>query len=344
MKKFSTILNVLFIAGIVSANAQNLYCVNNTWLNLDNFKKADSAATLENDFKKSSKYSCRFAMPSSINDAPKTATVKDRTYRLVDDAHLGIKTNGVAHEVVVPCSSSEIEFDQTPGNNFMLPLPDGVVLVQRFDVKTGYRVTRYDEFGKVRMKQAFPHTIVVTKAGTEFKQPYLSYLAYTDRFVVFTSLSSHDIHKTIIVDLKDGKAVPLESTVCGLIRDAADKGISGYLMRDEKTKTLSVTSQAGKWALKEPNLGKVMGETILNDSVLVMARYYKGSPGVSLAAFNAKTGKVLWVADVKKPTAAQNNVYLSMYKNSILMEGNEANGNYLQAFDMATGKRTYSSI
>ena len=344
MKKFYFLLHSFLLVGVLSVKAQNLYSLNDTWLDLETFKKSDSVGNAETDFKKASKYAARFNEPRSMNDALKTAQYKDRTFRLVDDNHVGIKTAGVAREIVISCNNNENEYELIPGNNFFIPVTDGIMHVQRFEEKTGYRVTKYDEYGKVRMKQSFPHTITVTRAGTEFKQPYLNYFAHTDRFMVFTSLASHDIHKTIVIDLKDGKASPIESNVCGLIRSADDKGIAGYIIRDDAAKCLSVASSAGKWTLKEPNLGKVMGETILTDTVLVMARYYKGAPGISVAAFNAKTGKVLWVADVKKPTAGQVNVYLSVFKDQLLLEGNDAKGDYLQAFDIKTGKRSFSTI
>jgi hypothetical protein len=50
-----------------------------------------------------------------------------------------------------------------------------------------------------------------------------------------------------------------------------------------------------------------------------------------------------WTADVKQINASHseyaNKVTLSMYKNKIVMEGNESYGNYVQLFDAETGKR-----
>jgi len=344
MRKFYICASLLLSLGALKAGAQNLYSINNGWLDLDTYKKCDTAASADNDFKHSGKYACRFVVPGNMTTALKEVTFKGRTFRVADDNHIGMKAPNSEREVLVDCNSGNNKYDIVPGNNFFIPVSDGVVYIQRFDAETGYRITKYDEYGHVRMKQAFPHTKVVEKGGTEFKQPYLTYLGTTDRYLVFTSLVSHDIHKTIVVDLKDGKANPLESSVCGIIRSSDEKSIAGYLMKDEKAKALTVSSSMGKWSIKENNPSKLATEALLNDSVLVMARYYKSAPGISLVAFHVKTGKVLWIADVKKPTAGQEYIFLSMYKNNLLMEGNDTNGNYLQAFDMATGKRTYSSI
>src|ERR1700744_3697805 len=100
MKRIFTALQLLLVAGCISVHAQNLYSINNTWINLETFKKSDTAATEESDFKKSSKFACRFGMPALISDAPKEVVIKGKTYRIIDDGHIGIKAAESNHEMV----------------------------------------------------------------------------------------------------------------------------------------------------------------------------------------------------------------------------------------------------
>lgn len=344
MKKIYIALQLIMLSGTASY-AQNLYSLNKTtWINLDNFEKADSADAPEKDFKLTSKYANRFHVFSLSGEIPTSVVYKDRPFRVVDESHIGYKVSAGSREIKVETKTEDETLDQVAGNQILLGLPDGIVYIQRLEGEGGYKVSRYDDWARVKYKQNVPHTNVIEKNGMEFKVPYLFYFMHTDRFLVFNTPTSKDVRKTVVMDLKDGKMLPIESNICGAIRAENDIAIKGYILREDERKAIKVSMPGANWALKENNITKVTVETLLTDSIMVMARHYKGAAGISLAALNAKTGKVVWVGEVKQPTAAPTNIYLSLYKNTLLMEGVQPGGNYLEAFDVATGKRTYSTL
>ncbi len=344
MRKIFITLQLVFSVGVVSVKAQNLYQMGTSWIDLETFAKADSATTPESDFKKTSKYAARFRVFDIGINPPQQCEYKERPFRVIDDNHIGYKVSPGSKEVKLQTNSEEETLEKVGGNHFVVSIPDGVVNVQRFSGPSGYRVAKYDEWAKLQFKQNIPHTLTAEKGGKEFTVPYLYYFMHTDRFMLFTSLNTRTVHKSVLVDLKDGKTTPIESTVCGVIRADNEIAIKGYVLRDEAAKTLTFKSAMGSWAIKENNITKVITETVVNDTAIIFARYYKGSPTVSLASCSAKTGKVVWVGEVKQPAAGANQIFLSVYKGKLIMEGTQNDGGFLEAFDMTNGKRLYSTI
>ncbi len=84
-------------------------------------------------------------------------------------------------------------------------------------------------------------------------------------------------------------------------------------------------------------------DLILKNNLLYIANYHPIATGSSLHCFDLNSRKMKWTADVKQIMASHsqysNKVILSMYKNKIIMEGDEAYGDYVQIFDAETGKR-----
>ena len=350
MKKIFISLGLIFSVGSGAAYAQNLYKLNDSYIDLETMAKADaaslgdSAAIADKDFKKKSRFAARFNVLDVTGEIPPVVYYQERPFRVLDDNHIGYKVTPGSKEIKLQTNSEEEALDKVAGNHFVLAVSDGILNVQRFEGKLGYRVSKFDEWGKLKFKQNIPHTLYAEKDGTEFAVPYLQYFMHTDRFMVFTSLNTRTVHKTVVVDLKDGKTNPIESTICGVVRAENEISFKGYMIRDEPGKILKFNIAGSAWSIKEPNITKVVGEAVLNDSMVIFARYYKGATTVSLAACNVKTGKVIWVGSVKQPTAAPALMYLSVYKDKLLMEGVIAGNNFLEAFDMKTGKNTYSSI
>jgi len=343
MKKLIIVLQLLLIH-CFATQAQNVYSLNDTYISLDDFSKTDVPATPETDFKKKGKFAQRFNAINLLGTLPTTGMFKDRPFRIIDETAIGYKVAEGSREIKVQVNKDEEPMDDVPGKMFLFGIPDGIILVQRFEGNLGYRVSQFDEWGKVKFKQVIPHTRIVEKDGEEIKQAYLTYFTHTDRFMVFNSLDSRDINKSIVIDLKDGKAQAYDMKICGVIRQPNEIAFNGYLIRDEKAKNLMVTYAGSRWMLKDNNITKVMGETIVSDSTLIICRYDKSSPELTVMAFHAKTGKPLWTGDVKQPSGAPEKVYMSMYNNKVIIEAAQPTGNYLQAFDAATGKRLYSTL
>lgn len=348
MKKALLLLQLICCTGVCRLAAQNMYPINSAWLDLETLAKTDNAPEHADSvsFKKASKYANRFNVVSLMGDVPKEVTYKGRPFKVVDATHMGYRIPPATKDVVFEINKDDEQLDDVPGNDFLVVVPDGIVHVQRFEGKLGYRVCRMDEWGKTKFRQNIPHTAFTTMKGTdqEFKTPYLLYFNHTDRFMAFTSLNTHGIHKTVIVDLKDGKTLPIESAICGVIRAENDIAYKGYIIRDEAAKTMQVSMPGSNWALKDNNISKLIVESVISDSLLILGRYHQGAVGISLIAFNAKTGKPVWNAELKQPGAAVNGMYLSMYKNKLMMEVAQSGGNNLEVFDMNNGKRLFSTL
>ena len=352
MKKIFIPLLLVSLAGAVSGNAQNMYSFGKDWIDLDNLKKVDSAtaaadtsALAQNDFKKVSKFSPRFNVVNLAGTVPTKAVYKDRPFRIADEAHTGYKVTPGSKEILKEMATDEEKLDHVPGNNFLLSTSDGIVQVQRFEHPIGYRITKLDEWAKIKYKQTIPHSLAVEEKGKDdFVQPYLSYFAHTDRFMAFTSLNTRTIHKTVIVDLKDGKMQPIEATICGAVRADNEIAFKGFLFRDEPGKLLKVDVAGNKWALKDNNIINLIGEAVLMDTVLVLARYHQNAPGISVVAFSAKNGKLVWSGEVLQTAVAPTQVILSVYKNRLIMEATQNGGSYAEIFDTNTGKRVFSTL
>ena len=352
MKKIFIAFSLVWALALPSVQAQNMYSFGKDWIDLDNLKKVDSAtanadtAVLnQSNFKEVSKYAGRFNVVNLQGTVPVKAEYKDRPFRIVDEQHMGYKVTPGSKEILKEMATEEEKLDEVPGNNFIVGTSDGIVQVQRLEHPIGYRITKVDEWAKIKYKQTIPHTMAVEEKGKDdFLQPYLSYFTHTDRFMAFTSLNTRTIHKTVIMDLKDGKQQAFESTICGVIRADNELAFKGYLFRDEPGKLLKIDAAGNKWALRDNNITTVVGEAIVNDTALILARYHQGAPGISVVSFAAKNGKLVWQGEVLQSAGAPTQVILSIYKNRLIMEATQNGGSYVEIFDLGTGKRLFSTI
>ena len=352
MKKIILAIGLILSAWVTPGYAQNLYSFGKDWINLDSLKKADSATVFadttllqQNDFKKAGKYAARFNVVNLLGDIPVKAEYKSRPFRIADETHTGYKVTPGSKEILKEMATDEEKLDTVKGSNFLLSTSDGIVQVQRFEHPIGYRITKLDEWAKINYKQTIPHSMETQeKDKDEFVQPYLSYFAHTDRFMAFTSLNTRTIHKTVIMDLKDGKQQPIEATISGVIRAENELSFKGYLFRDEPGKLLKVDLAGNKWMLRDNNIINLVGEAIINDTMLILARYHQNAPGISVVSFSAKTGKLVWSGEVLQTAGIPTQVILSIYKNRLMMEATQNGGSWLEIFDIGTGKRVYSTL
>ncbi len=352
MKKIFTTFQLVIAASVMTAQAQSYYKINNSYIDLDNLTKVepaaltDSAAVAEKDFKHKGFYANRFNVINTKGTIPPIAYYQERPFKVLDDNHLAYKVTPEGRDIKIMTNSEEEVIDKIPGAHFVFAVTDGIVCVQRFEGKTGYRISKYDEWAKLKYKTNFPHTLITERDGKEFPVPYLQYLTHTDRFMMFSALNTRTVHKSVVVDLKDGKLNNIELSICGVIRAENELAFKGYVIRDETAKTLKFSVAGNQWAIRENNVINVMAEGLLQDSSLVFARYYRGTPTISLAANKIQGGKNVWLAQVKQPTTAADILYLSAYKNMIILEGvvTGENNNFMEVFDNKTGKLLYSSF
>jgi hypothetical protein len=201
--------------------------------------------------------------------------------------------------------------------------------------------------GHLRIK----HTEVKEEKKNEFHYDrYLYPFDYRENYLVFSG-SGHSIEnqKTMVVNLESMECKEYDFNLSAVIWDDFEREIKGYLLMPEGNEYGEKTTIKMFWKtdssyteLEIPYASETC-KTILWGNQLIVANYHRISTGSSLHCFDTYTKKKLWTADVLQMMVDHskyyNKVTLSKYQNKIIMEGNEAYGNYLQIFEMSTGKR-----
>lgn len=227
----------------------------------------------------------------------------------------------------------------------MLPAENGVIVLMENYYDTQFILVKYDEMGKMLGKTEIEHTFIThPEPATNQHHRYL-YLGYTNPTeLIFTShMAFGEKDKTVVVKLKDFAKKEYDYKLSGIVLDDAQQYAKAFISKKGKedfTLIFHETKKEIKFSI--PNGDKAC-TTVLKGDLLVVANYHPISTGSSLYCFDTHTGKQVWKADVKQVNAAhseyENHVYLCLYKNTIVMEGVESYGKYLQFFDLESGKR-----
>jgi len=160
--------------------------------------------------------------------------------------------------------------------------------------------------------------------------------------MIFTShIAFADKFKTHVLSMDDFTLTEFDKTANGLILDEKEENLVGFVTQEEDHFTILMTDN--KTYEFDIKYGSPACEFILKDNLLYIANYHPISTGSGLCCFDLNTSIMKWKADVKQVMASHseysNKVTLSMYKNKIIMEGNESYGDYVQIFEAETGKR-----
>ena len=318
-------------------NPESLYPFEDYYINLDNLERVEVNGTLSSNFKTSSKYASRF-----IKASYDKVTFRDKEFVILPENGLMIVDLRTGMEKILENKEKDIESDIN-GRSYVFITNDGVVYIKKLDGEHGYMIYKYDEDGNEIFSVQIEHTDIVKKGNVRHFHPYLYYFIHTNDFLIFTSYDSR-YEKTCIVNLETGDTGFFEFIAAGVIRGEDENSINGYVIIPDNTESLKVKFLDNSWQanLKHiANSNKV--QTILKDSILVVADYHQIATGSNLSAFNIYTGKLLWQADVKQMNVGHseyyNEVILSMYDDKVLMEGIESYAHYLQIFDIKTGER-----
>ena len=350
MKKTFIILS-LFLSGFCyllkaqdnNLNQGNLYPFNDFFLNLDNLQKVTKeAVSVNNNFKNSGKYALRFSVPLWFEGYAAEAFLKNKKFELLDNDI--IITNFTPGSVTKEKSESITK--KGTSKSFLISTSHSVIYIKSSEKAPLYLITVYDEKGDVSHVFKLTHTMTEETNNEVYSYPFLNFFACSDDNLVYTSYDKN-FPLTYLLDIKTGVQTTINHIVNGIIRNEGENEVIGSVEINEEKQLLKVNIGEKSWTASAENNYYDEAETLLKDSMLIVATYPKIATGANLSAYNQKTGKLLWKADVAQMNVGHseyyNKVILSLYGNKIIMEGIEAGGKYLQIFDIKDGKRLFMS-
>jgi hypothetical protein len=347
------LLNIQFSCNTQTINQmedKNLkfYPFDGYYVDLEKLQRIEIDGILPTNFKSLSIYAFRFYAPEQwINNFYKECSFNNCLFKIEKDQSISIKDRNTSKVITVNNPDKDIAVENVTGAHFLFSTSNGVIEIKSLEGKNGYQVRNYIESGKCKYSLNIEHTKIEVKGNTNYHKPYLSYYTCTDKYLIFTSYN-REFPKTVQVNLADGKVTNYNFTINGVIRTDMEENIPGFICIDENKKSFKTIILNHTWTASPDNLWANTAETVLIDNTIYIAFYHGIATGSSLYAFDIISGKELWKADVKQLNVDHseyyNKVYLSAYKNRIIMEGIEAEGKYLQIFDSKSGERIYSSI
>jgi len=300
------------------------------------------------DFKQCSKYAHRFQ--EKMND---TITIGETTWILEIDNKKNkfiLKSenkNGAKGIHVLPRRDPLPEVHEYKGSMFAFGEEIIVLLEDWYDTK--YIICKYG--GKTKMSVEIENTYIThPEPNTNHHNRYLYYSTMTESQMIFTShMAFADKFVTRILDLNTFEITEYDKIAHGVILDENEESLVGFVTakKDYKAEKQPVSFEInminGKKFDFSIEYGNEVCEFLMKDSLLYIGNYHPISTGSSLHCFDMRTGKMKWTADVLQVNAAHseywNKVTLSLYKDKLIMQGDEAYGSYLQIFDSETGKR-----
>jgi outer membrane protein assembly factor BamB len=225
----------------------------------------------------------------------------------------------------------------------LLPYKDNVIMFMNDMYGTDYIICKYNADGKELMRTTIEHTFIThPEPNTNYMHPYLYLSGFTGTQMIFSSnVGFSEKDKTVVLSMDNFSKTEYDKTANGLILDENEMNLAGFISsNDDKFKIQMLDGKKYDFEIKN---GDPACECLLSGNLLYIANYHPIATGSSLQCFDFSTGKMKWTADVKQVNASHseyaNKVTLSMYKDKIIMEGNESYGSYVQIFDAASGKR-----
>lgn len=309
------------------------------YVNLENLQRVEADGVLARTFKTESKYALRFRLPFWFYGYPKKVVYKDYKFDL---AFQPLTITDITTGNVVFKDTTSIFF-----RNFLVSLPGGIIQTGGSSSGEQYWITKYGTKGTRLFVVRFEHTRISTKGKTHYFKPYLNYFVHTPDYMVFRTYSKK--HKTTyLLALDNGNVSSFGIKADGIIRAEDDKLIKGFIEIDKDKKTLKANFLSYDWTIPL-NTSANAAETLLVGNVLVIATYNYNTTATKaqLAAYEATSGKLLWQAKVRQrtigPEQDYNTIWLSAFRNKVIIEGFESSQRYLQIFDLKTGKKVYDN-
>ena len=332
----------------------NWYPFKGLYLDLNRFQYVDTDVLPLRTFKTDSPFRFRFA--TKIYDK---AFFKHKLFEIQPQNGLKIKDLRTNQAQLLPNTERTIATDKGV-QNFLLVQDDGVLHIKNLLGNAGYVIYKYDENGQVLFKTQLPHTLIQVDGQVRINLTYMGYMAYTNRFLAFRSFYEGE-PKTCWLDTQISAAMPptnnrvkcAPQTAVGLIRNEADEAVQGWLAVSSRTVNgtemydLNASLDDGKsWVITLGINPVDSAETLVLGNTLYVATYNRLTSGAKLVALEANTGRKKWTADVLRLDIVGNDrytnkVFLSLFEDKLILEGNETAGNYIQIFDKDSGRRRF---
>lgn len=308
-------------------------------------------------FKDCSKYKNRFHKEKFWFELPSDSILKDHycSYEFVSD--FKVKITNPDYEVVY----ADFPKRWKEGDNYRRPYlismgekENGIVAVYDIPEESFYHLIKMHYTGEIIAERKIDKVILDKNGKETGEQIYIS--DFSEKQLVFSSISHNDEYpKTMIVDLEGQmeKVISFDKKLIGVVWDENEELVKGFIY-DSFSESFEVTSNIYYYhsyfnlsdsskTLIRLNYQMENASTILKNDTLIIASYHPISTGSQLIAFDLKKGYEVWEANVLQLNTAHskyyNSVVISKYENKIIMEGNEAHGDYLQIFDLKTGRR-----
>ncbi len=338
MKNLSFIVFIFFLS-FNCFSQDSIYQFNEYYINLKTLEKIQGISENAKTFKEQSKFATRFISPLWFESYPAIAVVNERKIELKNNElffsgindHTGKKDTSFKYS-----SSSE---------DFLLTFSKVFVRIKKMPNKLIYAVLINDENGQNIKYLKLTHTMRIEDENGVKESPFLGFYAHTTDNIVFTSYNK-DYPLTHVIDVNTCEQATQDFAITGIIRSEDEKKVQGFVEQIKDGNYFKITMPEYSWETENLNKHHNEVETLLKDTIIIMATYSKIATGADLKAYHAKTGKLLWKADVAQLKAAHsqyyNKVHLSLFQNKIIMEGIEAGGTYLQIFDIKKGERLYT--
>lgn len=330
-----------------------VYPFKDSFIDLETLKASKFITSRNYNFKQGSKFKYRF-YESDWFQLPKDTILHDKycSYEFVNPSVIKIVNPDYEESYVdLPHEIFENKIEQQP---FTLEHKDGIVLIYKIPDSLCYYIYKMNWTGKIIQQTKVQHTEVTHPQKNEnYYDFYLHPIAYNQNQLVFSN-NWHNYQianaKTIIVDLEFLTTTEIKHNSKGLVWDENEEFVEGIVISkiDEKSKTLEHNyfyfdiKNKSETKLELSNFMSSVN-TLRYKNLLIIANYHPIATGSSLCAYDLTTQKKIWEADVKQLNVGHskyhNKVTLSLYTNKIIMEGNEAYGNYVQIFNVEDGKR-----
>jgi outer membrane protein assembly factor BamB len=328
--------------------SETLYPFEGKYIDLEVLMLIKPVGTYTDNFKTTSKYAFRFSAPNDwLNNFSLDAEYAGSNFKINEKGELLFKSGQDADYKKIDALPAGSSKDNVVGNELLLAVNKGVVRASRLQEENYYLIKKYDEAGKVLFEKTVKHTDITVEGNTNYHHPYLYYFGCTPDYLIFTS-NDRDYPKTVTVFLNDGTITEYDFSIAGFIRDEDEANVPGFVVmnRDKNTFKTLLLNLSWNGELEGGSCNKA--EILMVGEVLYVSFYHGIATGSSLYAFERTTGKLLWQADVKQLLVSHseyyNTVFLSNWKDYIILEGIEADGHYVQIFNKNTGERLFSTF